>query len=439
MNHTLIKSGTILQQGERVTRDVLIGVDGNIERIAKDIEAPHADKIDATGCLLFPLLTDCHVHFREPGLEHKSTMLSEGKAALSGGIGTVCEMPNTIPPTVTIEALADKVKRGSHVDHLTMKFFFGITERAHLEELKKLFESKDVETKMLRRHVAGVKLYLDHSTGDQKVASELLDDIFALCTSIDLTIVAHCEDPEMNAKAATEFPSGDVSLHSKRRPAASEVHAIQQAITLAEKHGTHVHIAHLSTEGGAEAVRAAKKKSVRVTAEAAPHHLFLTTDDYASLGTFGKMNPPLRSIKDRDALWVGLADGTIDCVATDHAPHTKEEKQTGDPLSAPSGVPGVELMIPLLLTVAAGSWPHPHSQKPAVTLSYAEILRVCGENPARIFHLTQDVLEEGAKARITLIDEKATNTVSAGSLLSACGWSPYDGWSLVGKVKQIIV
>ncbi|MEQ1849485.1 MAG: dihydroorotase family protein [Candidatus Peribacteraceae bacterium] len=446
MNHTLIKGGSILSEHSFVMSDVLIDSLGKIEKIEPDIEAPHADHIDATGKLLLPLLIDCHVHFREPGLEHKGTMLSEGSAAVAGGIGTVCEMPNTIPPTVTIAALADKVTRASHVDHLKMKFFFGITERANLMELKNLFTSKEIETEMLRRHVAGVKLYLDHSTGDQKVASELLEEIFMVCKEFSIQIVAHCEDPEMNRNAAEKVismmnnrsggstSSALIELHSQMRPPESEVKAIEDAITLVRKTGASFHVAHLSTKGGLEAVKKAKNEGLPVTCEVAPHHLFLTTEDYMTLGALGKMNPPLRSMNDRDALWKGVGDGTVDCIATDHAPHTLEEKNVANPLDAPSGIPGVELMLPLLLTVASGHWPHPSSKKPPVKFSYADIVRLCGENPAKIFGLEQDVLEKGKIARLAVIDLKKEWSVESKNLKTKCGWSPYEGWKMQGKL-----
>lgn len=293
---------------------------------------------DTKGGLVFPSLIDCHVHFREPGLEHKATMKTEAAAAHAGGVGTVCEMPNTNPPTVTIAALADKVRRASEITDCDIHFFFGVTESAHLLALKELWTGESEELQRLKKRCSGLKIYFDHSTGNQKVADELLDDIFQTCAELKIPLIGHCEDAAMNAEAKKKHSSPELMNHSLSRPPESEAKAIEHAITLAKKHGTAFHIAHLSTKLGLDLVRQAKKSGLPITCEVAPHHLFLTTDDYSTLGTFAKMNPPLRSISDRDALWEGLHDGTVDCIATDHAPHTLAEKQDSkNPLEAPSG------------------------------------------------------------------------------------------------------
>jgi dihydroorotase len=382
------------------------------------------------GMLRFPALIDCHVHFREPGLTHKADMASEAVSAVSGGVRTACEMPNTVPPTVTIAALADKVRRAAGIPGFDFRFFFGITQAAHLHAFAELLDSTAADPRRLRERCCGIKLYLDHSTGDQKVEDELLDSIFALCARHDVVAVCHCEDPATNERAAQAHPGGDVSLHSLRRPPEAEAMAIRRAIDLARTHGTRLHVAHLSTAAGVEMVRDAKKAGVTVTCEVAPHHLFLTTDDYASLGTLGKMNPPLRSREHRDALWAGVMDGTVDCVATDHAPHTLEEKRSGDPLKAPSGVPGVETMLPLLLTVAAGGWPHPSGQRSAVSgrFGYDDIVRLCFENPNRIFKLGKDGSDT------IVVDPEAEWTIRGADLHAKCGWTPFEGWKVTGKV-----
>lgn len=439
MKKTLIKNGSIITEKEVKKADVLIGIDGVIENVQDVIVAKDVEVIDVAGCLLFPLLIDCHVHFREPGLTHKATMESESVAALAGGVGAVCEMPNTIPPTVSIEALREKVKIASHVDHVKIKFFFGITEPKHLEELVELWTSKDVETEMLKLHCAGVKLFLDHSTGDQKIEEKMLDAVFSTCAELKIPIVSHCEDPKMNEEAVKKNPNGDVSLHSVRRPAASEVKAIGDAIALVKKHGAAFHVAHLSTKGGLDLVRKAKKEGLPVTCEVAPHHLFLTVEDYETLGTLGKMNPPLRSMEDRNALWKGIGEGTVDCISTDHAPHTLEEKNAKNPLEAPSGVPGVETMLPLLFSVASGHWPHPSSPKPAAQFSYEDIVRVCSVNPAKIFGLKRDTIEKGKRARFVKIDPKKETMIERKNLKTKCGWSAYEGWRVYGGIPHPVL
>ncbi len=362
-----------------------------------------------------PGLIDCHVHFREPGFEHKATMKSEAASARAGGVLTVCEMPNTNPPCVTVDALRQKIDIADGITDCDIRFFFGLTEAAHIEELRTAWTDPE-----LKRRLCGVKLYLDHSTGNQKVEGGIVEDIFKVCAELGATLVAHCEDADINAAAAKHIrdnggDENDVSLHSLMRPSASEAKAVEYAIGLSEKHGTAFHVAHLSTAQALQHIRQAKADGARVSCEVAPHHLFLSIEDYEHLGTLGKMNPPLRPRSDVDALWLGIEDGTVDCIATDHAPHTLEEKQVQPALSAPSGVPGVETMLPLLLT----------------KLSPEQITKLCYENPNRIFNL-------GAsdEPRITInLDEEYE--IRAADLHSKCTWTPFEGMVAKGRVTEV--
>jgi dihydroorotase len=426
------------------------------------------------GTLSFPGLIDCHVHFREPGLEHKATMKTEAASAVAGGVLTVCEMPNTVPPTVTIAALADKVRRADacHPELVEgdtrpaalrraqsdrplcdIRFFFGATEITHLQTLRELFTSSSDELKRLRTRCCGLKLYFDHSTGNQGADDEVIEEAFKVCAELRITLVAHCEDAKMNADLRRQMSeSKNISDHSRMRPAESEAIAIERGIKLTEKYGTKFHVAHLSTKQGIALVKAAKSKGLMVTCEVTPHHLFLTTDDYKTLGTLAKMNPPLRSADHQAALWKGIEDGTVDCIATDHAPHTLEEKGVvtpsgdegrqrhgsspltmtlTDPLSAPSGVPGVETMLPLLLTVAAGKWPRKQMSDIGhqITFTYEDIARLCFENPNRIFNLKKE-------AQQIVIDPSAEWTISGKKLKSKCGWTPFEGWKVQGTVAK---
>ncbi len=439
MRSILLRSVIIAGLSSKKKTDVLVAANKTIETIGSVKDHRDADIVEGDGMLLLPLLIDCHVHFREPGLEYKATMETESASALAGGVGTVCEMPNTIPPTVTVAALADKIRRSEKIEGMNLHFFFGITEAAHLLTLKELWTGEAYELKRLRNKCCGVKLYLDHSTGDQKVQSEILDDVFQACADLKIPLVAHCEHPEMNAAAKAKYAdSTHIEDHSIMRPPESEAAMIKHAIAVAESHGTALHIAHLSTAQGVDLVRAAKKKKLKITCEVAPHHLFLTTDDYASLGAQAKMNPPLRSADHRDALWQGIADGTVDCIATDHAPHTLDEKSVAEPLSAPSGVPGVETMLPLLLTVAAGKWPHPTSSCAVANMSHEDIVRLCFTNPNKIFSLHQEEIVKGTVARLMLVDPKAEWTIEGKNLKSKCGWTPFEGWRVCGKITNVI-
>ncbi len=430
MNKTLIRGGSIVTGKGTVRSDVLIDVTGKIEDIKPEIkDHKGVDIIEADGLFLFPMLIDCHVHFREPGLEHKATMETESASAIAGGVGCVCEMPNTIPPTVTVAALADKVRRAEKiVNGCELNFYFGVTEALHLVALKDLWTGTSIELRRLKKHCSGVKLFLDHSTGNQKIDSSIVQEVFQTCADLKIPLIAHCEDPDMNAEALKNNPGTDIALHSKHRPPESEAKAIQYAIGVAKKTGAALQVAHLSTKQGIELVRQAKKAKLPITCEVTPHHLMFSTDDYKTLGARGKMNPPLRSPEHRDALWAGIKDGTVDCVSTDHAPHTVEEKSNPNPLSAPSGVPGVETMLPLLLHAAAKK-----------QIEYADILRLCFTNPNRIFNLGQTGIEKGSPARIVLIDPNAEVVISAENLHSKCGWTPFEGVKFKGKIIQTIV
>lgn len=382
--------------------------------------------------LQLPGLIDCHVHFREPGFEHKGDMKSESAAANAGGVFTVCDMPNTNPPTSSVKAFRDKVERASKITNCDIRFFFGVTELKHLEELKKLQDDEE-----LRERCPGVKVFFDHSTGDQGASQEVIEGAFKVCAELNVPIVTHCEDAEINAEAQKmilEKAGGetlDVSFHSLMRPCAAEAKAIADAINLSTKYGTQLHIAHLSTAQGIELVREAKEQNVNVTCEVTPHHLFLTTDDYKTLGALGKMNPPLRTSSEQQALWNGIADGTVDCISTDHAPHILDEKQVDDSLNAPSGVPGVETMLPLLLTVALGKWPNPNSSAPNIPLfHYSNIPKLCFENPNRIFNLGKT-----SEKKIT-VNTSVEWTIIGKNLHYKCQWTPYENWKVIGKVAD---
>ncbi len=432
MKTTLITGGTLVSAGSEQQADILIE-DGVIRSIGNLPQAKNQEIIDASGFLIFPGLIDCHVHFREPGLEHKETMATGSAAALAGGVTAVCEMPNTIPPTVTIAALADKVRRAKD-SKIDIRFFFGATEIAHLHTFRELYTGSSEELRRLKARCCGLKLYFDHSTGDQGAGVNVIEEAFKLCAELNVPVVCHCEDSKMNhelrimneralsGRSKTGSRRGNISMHSKIRPPESEAKAIKDALALAKKYGTHLHVAHLSTMQGIELVRAAKKSGVSVTCEVTPHHLFLTVDDYPSLGTLAKMNPPLRTKEHQEALWWGIEDGTVDCISTDHAPHTLEEKKSADPFKAPSGVPGVETMLPLLL------------QK----LSPSQIIRFCFANPNHIFSLGKQGMAEGVHADLVLVDPKVRWVIRGKELHSKCGWTPYEGWPVQGKIVQVI-
>ncbi|PBJ67947.1 dihydroorotase [Trypanosoma cruzi cruzi] len=375
-----------------------------------------------------PTLVDCHVHFREPGLEQKGDMRSESEAAYAGGIGVVCDMPNTKPPTQTITAFAEKVRRAKAVEKLCdIRLFFGATAHEHLQELETLWTQP--QHAALKTRCAGLKLYLDNSTGNLKSSADVTEAAFELCGKLDIPLVAHCEHATHNDEACSANPYTGPASHSLRRPVHSEYASIAYGIELARRHGTRLHVAHLSTGEGLELVRQARAEGLHVTTEVTPHHLFLTTGDYGCCGARVKVNPPVRPPEHHERLWEGVLDGTVDCIGTDHAPHTLEEKS--DATNPPSGMPSIEVVVPLLLTVCAGRWPHPTAAMPkaleARRLTIGDIVRLMHANPNRIFGLG---LSEKSQRFFDLSMEWV---VKESQLKSKCGWSPYANWNLVGK------
>jgi dihydroorotase len=376
----------------------------------------------------FPRLVDCHVHFREPGLEWKGDLLSESIAAFFGGISVVCEMPNTNPPTQTIVALQDKILRAKRAEkYCDARFFFGATCAAHLTELESLWCNLDfAETK---RRCSGLKLYLDNSTGDMKADDNVLSAAFNLCGKLGVTLVAHCEHAPTNNSCCSTIPYTGPAAHSLRRPPISEARSIAAAIDLARTHKTKLHIAHLSTAEGLRAVVDARAAGLSVTCEVTAHHLFLSTSSYDCCGAKVKVNPPVRDLSDRDALWEGVFNGDVNCFCTDHAPHTTAEKD--DLVNPPSGIPSVELLLPLLLTATNGIWPHPTDPPPPswskYRLTHDHIIRMMHQQPNEIFSL-------GLSSELTTaVDLGCEWTVAEGKLHGKCGWSPYNGWKLTGK------
>lgn len=439
MTSLLIRGGTIVRPTGDERADILVDeetireIDVRTTGLQKLLAADRT--IEAAGQMLFPGFIDAHVHLREPGLEHKGTMETESQSAVAGGVTTVCDMPNTNPPTVSIAALRDKVRIAEGISACDIRFFFGVTQPEHLEELRRLCTAEEFAP--LRARLSGVKLYLDHSTGNQKAAKGTAEETFRVCAELKIPLVVHCEDPVLNARAAKLNTRQDILAHSLIRAPESEQRAVATALEFAQKTGARLHVAHLSTKRGLELIEQAKKDQIAVTCEVAPHHLFLSTEDYETLGTLGKMNPPLRTPDHCEALWAGIANGTVDCVASDHAPHTLAEKQVMPLLAAPSGVPGVETMIPLLLTVAAGRWPHPRRRAFAPTLLYTDILRLCFSRPNEIFSLGRPAIARGSPADLVLVHPEEEWEIHGAQLKSKCGWTPYEGWKVTGRATVV--
>lgn len=380
------------------------GVDDRISRSADEV-------IDARGLVLLPGLIDDQVHFREPGLEHKEDLASGSRACAKGGVTTFLEMPNTKPTTTTVERLHAKLALAASKSLVDFGFYIGATAD-NLAELQ------------AAERTPGIKIFIGSSTGDLLVDDqEALERIFAETT---LPICAHCED-EATVRANAERLGGGsvVADHSRIRDHAAAAISTARAIDLARRHHHPFHVLHVSTAEECELLR---DRPSWVTAEACPHHLLFDVDDYPRLGTKVQMNPSIKTAADREALWAALADGRIEVVATDHAPHTLEEKAAPYPQS-PSGLPAVENLLPLLLDQAARG-----------RCSLEQIVRWTATNPARIWHLARKgAIAVGNDADLVLVDLAKTQVVRDEDQVTKCGWSPWAGQSLTGWPVRTLV
>ncbi|WP_254542802.1 dihydroorotase [Halomarina pelagica] len=386
----LIKDATL---ADGRVRDVRIE-GGRIETVGRNLNGV-AD-VDAAGRLLLPGMIDVHVHFRQPGFPHKETWETGSRSAAAGGVTTVVDQPNTDPPTVTGEAFDEKatLARASLVDYGVNG---GVTPAW---EPDSLFE---------RPLFALGEVFLADSTGDMGIGADLFGEAVERATDRGVGVTVHAEDATLFSADARE--RDDPDAWSAYRTAEAERVAVERACEVAREAGARIHVAHTSTPEGVDAAAAAG-----MTCEVTPHHLFLSRDDYDRLGTLGRMNPPLRSEERRIELLERLADGAVDVVATDHAPHTREEKDASV-WDAPSGVPGVETALPLLLEAARRD-----------LLSYERVRDVTAANPAAIFDLPRKGrVEAGRDADLVLVDPDASREIRGDDLHSKCGWTPFEG------------
>ncbi|MBI5137447.1 MAG: dihydroorotase [Nitrospirae bacterium] len=361
--------------------------------------------IDAGGLALLPGVIDAHVHFRTPGGEHKEDWDTGSMAALAGGVTTVLDMPNTDPPTVSLEALGAKRKAVAERARVHYGLFMGAT-RDNLEQV------------LAADNIAGLKVYMGSSTGGLLVHED--GPLARIFERFPGTLAVHAEDEQIIQANSLKYRDAVApGVHHLIRDHLSARRATERAIGLATRFDRPLHICHMSTAEELELVRAAADP--RITCEVAPHHLVLTQEALDEMGTLAKMNPPLRTAADCDALWAGLAAGAIACVATDHAPHTLKEK-AGSYWQAPSGVPGVQHMLPILLDAARRG-----------RLSLERVAEVTAAGPARLFGIQgKGRIARGYDADLVLVDLTATRTVDRKDVLSKCGWTPYEGMTLTG-------
>lgn len=411
----LLKNVQIVNEGSTTPGDVLVRR-GRIERIAPTISSDtgNAREIDGRGRHLLPGVIDDQVHFREPGLTHKAEIATESRAAVAGGVTSFMEMPNTNPQSVTIERLEEKYARAAAVSPANYSFYFGATND-NFEEVARVDG----------RRVCGVKVFMGSSTGNMLVDDEaVLDRLFANCP---LLIATHCEhEPTVNANyeaAVARYGQAEaipLDQHPVIRNEEACWRSSSHAVELARKNGTRLHVLHLTTARELALfdsdIPLAQKK---ITSEACVHHLTFCDEDYATLGAEIKCNPAVKRAEDRDALWAALLADTIDVVATDHAPHTRAEKDNPYP-NCPSGLPLIQHTLRLMLE-------HHRSGR----ISLPDIARKMSHAPAELFGIEErGYIREGTMADLVLVDLDQRRDVSDDPIIMKCGWSPLAGRTL---------
>lgn len=421
MKSILITGANIVNDG-RISREDVFIKSGRIEKIDKDLSGIQADiHLDGTGKYLFPGVIDDQVHFREPGLTHKGEIYTEAKSGVAGGTTTYMEMPNTVPQAVTVPLLEEKYARAKEVSLANYSFFMGATN-SNLEEILKV----DFE------QVCGLKIFQGSSTGNMVVDNiESLEGIFRECKAL---IAIHSENDHIIATNLAEYKAqyGEdipVRYHPKIRSVEACYDASSRAVAMAKKHGTRLHILHISTAKELDLFdNSIPLEEKNITAEACIHHLWFSEEDYDTKGNLIKWNPAVKTSQDRDAIFQAVLDDRIDVIATDHAPHTLEEKAQLY-TKAPSGGPLNQHNLVAMLDFY-------HQGK----ISLEKIAEKMSHSVARLFRIRErGYIREGYFADLVLVDLDSPWTVSKENILYKCGWSPFEGHEFKSKVTHTIV
>lgn len=420
MYDLLITQATLVNEGRLHQADVAIQ-NQRIVKIGKGLDKePSKRVLDASGLHLLPGMIDDQVHFREPGLTHKGDIATESAAAVAGGITTYMEMPNVNPLTINAQALEDKYTRAAGRSRANFAFYLGASND-NLEEIKNL----DPQA------ACGIKVFMGASTGNMLVDKpEILEAIFA---SAPILVATHCEDTPMihaNEEAAKAQYGEEVPFteHPAIRSEAACWKSSSYAVELAKKHGTRLHVLHITTAKELELFEPGEMQGKQITAEACVHHLWFSEEDYPRLGAQIKCNPAVKRKADRDAILEAVKEGRIDVIATDHAPHTWEEKQ-GTYFKAPAGLPLVQHALPSLLD-------HYHAGR----LSLETLVQKVCHNPAERYQVKdRGYIREGYFADLVLVDLQGRSLVDKASLLYKCGWSPFEGHTFKSEIQATLV
>ncbi len=416
----LIRNATLINEGQRIEADLLVK-DGLIHTIGKNLGAIADQTIDASGLWLMPGVIDDQVHFREPGLTHKGDLTTESRAAVAGGVTTFMEMPNTKPQALTQELLEQKYQRAAEVSTANYSFFMGASND-NLEEVLKTDP----------RNVCGIKVFMGSSTGNMLVDdAQTLEGIFR---EAPMLVATHCEKEEIIRANYAQYHAeyGDdipIRFHPIIRSEEACYASSSLAVELAKKFNTRLHILHISTAKELELFQVdVPRTEKRITAEACIHHMWFSEEDYAEKGTFIKWNPAVKKASDRAAIREAVKQGRIDVVATDHAPHTLEEKQNPY-ASAPSGGPLIQHSLVAMLEMARNG-----------VFAVEEVVDRMTHAVADIFQIQKrGYLREGYHADLVLVDPNANWTVDRSNIRYKCGWSPLEGQQFSHQVHSTIV
>jgi dihydroorotase len=396
--------------------------EGKIFKIGKEANMPKAEaKIDLKGLLVLPGLIDAHTHLRDEGKAHKEDFYTGTAAAAAGGIATVLDMPNNEPVTMSAEALKNRMKVAERRILVNVGFFSEFPK--NMKEIREIVAEGAVAFKLFMAEQVG-GLNIDDEDAMQKA--------FETVNKLKVPVAVHAEDKALLEKAKSRLKSSsrdDIEAFLEAHSEKVEEEAVKHLLSIVRRAGGHLHFCHVSTEESLNAIVAGKEAGMRITCEATPHHLLLKADDLKKAGTLALTMPPLREKHHSEALWKGISNGWIDILGSDHAPHTLEEKKTKSVWDVKVGIPGLETMLPLMLTMVKNK-----------KLSIADLVRLLAEKPAEIFSLKgKGYIESGNDADLVVIDLKRRFKINSSKFHSKAKYSPFDGWSVEGKPVKTFV
>ena len=414
MYDLILKNGHCFLPGAVEKKVDVAILNGKIKKIEENILENSKEVLDVSGLHIFPGIIDTQVHFREPGLTHKEDLESGSQSAVLGGVTTFFEMPNTSPPTTTRDAINQKIEIALEKSWANFAFYIGASGK-NIEELK-LAQGLD--------GICGVKIFLGSSTGDLLLYNqEKLVEIFE---NLDCPVAVHSESEDiLNSRMSIRDNATHPLDHPKWRNVDSALKSTEMILEIAKKANRKVHVLHITTK---EEIELLKKNKDHCTVEVTPQHLTLSSPDcYNKLGTYAQMNPPIREKDHQDGLWEGIYDGTVDVIGSDHAPHTKAEKDQGYPKS-PSGMPGVQTIFPIMLD---------HALNKKITKE--KLVELLCEAPARLYKLNKGKIEIEKDADFTIVDLAVRHTILDKDMKTKSGWTPFHHKEVKGKVIHTIV